>query len=502
MLLFYLSKGLVYTEIQEETNADANHINQLINSATDTLPFCSFTAKEYMLIAKELAKDIDNPEQLKDAQLALSEYYAYKGLYDSALYYRKQFFDLHAEIYRASRDELIDYYNELYRDSVDYFRKELLQTETNLSKTRTQISIITLVGSILGILVITIIIVLLIFQRRNMKRVNEKLKITNETIIKQRQKIIKQNEKLIKLNERIKLHSSIISTHKNSIANKNALLSKIFKISDGQNKTLTQNLVFANRIQTSLLPSQEILKNCFDDYFLIHKPRELVGGDFYWLGNSAEYIFVILADCTGHGMPGAFISIFGKTLLDKIIIDAKCVDPAEILSSMHRETINVFKTDYQNEVPYDSDKLPDDGMDVAICRFTKNFDELVFAGAGRPLYIFAENKLVEIKGDKYSIGSSVKNNKKGKKIEYSNHHIDLHNYCSCYLFSDGYTNQMSHNQKKIGSKKLKQLLVDNFNLPFNEQKVIFENHFIEHMGSQDQTDDASLIGLKFANNKN
>ncbi len=502
MFLFGFSKAVVYAEIQNESGTDPNKFYQLIDSAADTLSFCSSTAKQYILQAGKLAKDSDKPEQLRYLQLALSKYYAYKEKYDSALYHRQQFFDLHAEIYRSSRDELIDYYSDLYRDSVDYFRKELLQTETNINTTRAQISTIILVVSISGILVITLTIALLVFQRRNMKRINGKLKSINKTIVEQRKKIITQNEKLIKLNERIKAHSNVISAHKDSIANKNALLSKIFKISDEQNKTLRQNLSFANQIQTSLLPSIELLKNTFDDFFLIHKPREPVGGDFYWFGNSAEYIFVILADCTGHGVPGAFISIYGKTLLDKIIIDAKCNDPAEILSLMHRETINVFKTSDKNEDFYDFDKLPDDGMDVAICRFSKNFEQLVFAGAGRPVYIFAENKLTEIKGDKHSIGSATRSNKKEKKIEYSNHYVDLQKTCSCYLFSDGYTNQMSQNRQKIGSRKLKQLLSDNFNLPFNEQKAIFENHIIEHMGSQDQTDDVSLIGLKFTSKIN
>ncbi len=495
---FGLHTAKTHPELQNERDSLTIKINQLIDTGIDTLPVCPESAKQYISRAKVMAKDNDRPGLLKNTKLALSKYYAYEKKYDSALYYRELFFNLHADMYEESRNELIEYYSELYSDSVDFLKKELLETDTSINRAKAQTSSIVLIGIICGVVLIILIIVFLVFQRRNMKRINGELKNINKIIMQQRKKILTQNDQLTALNEKIKTQNNIISVNKDSVTDKNNQLSQIFKINDKQNITLTQNISFANQIQTSLLPSNEVLKSIFDDFFVIHKPRELVGGDFYWLYQTNEHIFVVLADCTGHGIPGAFISIFGKTLLDKIIIDANHSDPAEILSLLHEETINALGTDDHDDDFYNFDKLPDDGMDVAICRFSKNFDNLVFAGARRPVYILMENnELIEIKGDKYSIGSFIRRRNTRKSFKYSNHYLDLKNTCLCYLFSDGYLNQMDQNCKKIGSGKLKQLLTENHTQSLNEQKTILENYFYKHMGNQDQIDDTSLLGLKF-----
>ncbi len=490
---FAMLSNSAYVSAQSKQDTINYEIKQLIDKGSSIIPVHAGAAKQYIFQAIEKAKANDEHKLLTDAYMAASECYAHEQRFDSAIIYRELYVDLIYELYLESREELLEYYDQLYSDSVDYFSKELLLTESEIKKTTEQTSRIAVTGLIIAVILVLVIVGYLFFQRQEKRKIHDKLKETNNLIIQQKEEIMLQNEQLSMLNEEIETQNNIVNDHKTSIEKKNNQLFDVLKRNDDQNKILTQNLLFAKEIQNSLLPSGRVLKNTFKDYFVIHKPREYVGGDFYWFYESPEYTFVVLADCTGHGVPGSFISVLGKTLLDKIVVDKKLYDPAKILINLHNETINALAAGQKNNYMED---LPDDGMDIAMCRFSKKTPKLTFAGAKRPLFFFSNGDFLEIKGDKYSIGSYSRQSRWKQNIKFVNHNIDLNNNSLCYLFSDGYTNQMSEDWQKIGLKTFKQLIKDNLSNSLSEQKALLEEFFDKHKKDQDQTDDVCVIGLK------
>lgn len=471
-----------------------NRAEELLNKGVNIIHDDSDKAKKYIHKAIEAAEENENMEVKKDAYLTMAECFANEERYDSALFYRELFLELHNDLFQESRIQIVDHYTQLYADSVDYYKKEVLEADAAIIETRQRISQIAVVGIVLGVFLVAFIIWHHIIRRREKIALNKQLTETNNIINEQREEILSQYEKLNLLNEEIKSQNEVVLKHKDSIQDKNNQLNKVFRENEKQNDVITKNLAFAQQIQKALLPGNESLGKVFDDFFVFYQPKELVGGDFYWMFKTDEHVFIVLLDCTGHGIPGSIISILGKTLLDKAIIDTGLYDPAEILSKLHYDTINVFGNEEQSD--YDSNEVFNEGMDIAICRFTRDFDKLVFAGAKRPLYIFLDNKLMEIKGDKLSIGSYNRKYKYKKESKFTNNYIDLNDKSVCYLFSDGFSHQMNPDWRKISTKKFKQLLAEIHYKPMNEQIIILENYFNNHKGHQDQIDDISILGIK------
>ncbi len=497
--VFALFLNTAYSSSDHEYDPLDQEIRQLIDRGIDLIPVNTNAAKQYILLAREKAENNNKQALLRDSYLAASKCYAYEQKYDSAVYYRELFVEVHYQLYLDSREKLIDHYSQLYSDSVDYFKRELLQTDADIKHTRAQISRVAFVGIIAAVIIIAIIVGYLAKQRKAKKKTYNKLKQYRSVINQQREEILLQYEHLNMLNEEIKAQNSLVESHRSAVTKKNNQLLEIYKNNDKQNKILTQNLIFAKQIQSSLLPASATLEQAFNDFFILYKPSEYVGGDFYWFHQTPQYTFIILADCTGHGVPGAFISVLGKTLLDKIIMEQKLYDPAEILLQLHKETTEALATGKEGKC---YEELLDDGMDIAICRFSKNFDKLTFAGARRPVVLILNNEIKEIKGEKFSIGSYTRQSRWKKDILFTNHHVDIKDNCLCYLFSDGYSNQMSQKNGKIGAKRFRELIRENYSKPFNEQKAVFEGFFDEHKKDQDQTDDMSVVGVKVSRTKN
>ncbi len=484
---------LAYSDSNFTGDSLSNEANQLLNKGLNALPVNTSMSKFYISQAIDKAEKNNNIKIARDAYLAMSKCYSSEEKYDSALFYRKLFLEFHDSLYQISRNKYIDYYTKLYSDSVDYYKKEVLKTEKEINKTREQQLRATFTGIISGILLIIILISYLFFRKFEKKRINDKLKQKNKVISKQREEILLQYEDLNTLSKEIGSQNEILLSQKKSIADNSKMLSGIHEKSEKQNETMRQNLIFAKQIQKSLMPPKEFLSSIFDESFILYKPIELIGGDFYWFYKTKDYFYIILSDCKGHDIPGTYTSIFTKTLLDKIIIDAGYLNPSDILSNLHIETINIFgNNDHDNSF----DETSHNGMDIAICRFTKKFDQLVFAGTGSPLYVFSNNKLTDIKGDKFSIGSYLLTNKNNENFEFTNNYVELNHSFVCYLFSDGYYNQMNPNKQKLGLNTFRELLFEINSKPLAEQKDILKNYLLKYKSDQDQTDDISVIGLK------
>jgi serine phosphatase RsbU (regulator of sigma subunit) len=252
-----------------------------------------------------------------------------------------------------------------------------------------------------------------------------------------------------------------------------------------QKEEITSSIEYASRIQMALLPMEDLYKNNFSDHFILYKPRDIVSGDFYWIGEDGNHIYFTVADCTGHGVPGAFMSTLGISTLNEIITNRRDINAANVLNLLRNKIkTSLHQTGKEGETA--------DGMDIAFCILQKNNKKLEFAGAYNPLLIFHEGVLNEVKGDRMPIGIYY-----GEKETFTNHEITVSKGDTLYIFSDGICDQFGgpHGVKyKIAS--LKKLLISIHNKPLIEQKKIIENEFLKWKGSFDQVDDITIVGVR------
>jgi serine phosphatase RsbU (regulator of sigma subunit) len=251
-----------------------------------------------------------------------------------------------------------------------------------------------------------------------------------------------------------------------------------------KNKEITDNVNYAKRIQAAILPDLELVKRSFRDHFILYLPKDIVSGDFYAFFPKGENAIIIAADCTGHGVTGAFLSVVGHSLLTQIINEQQMTDPGMILDRLHESMIQTL-----NQRTGDST----DGMDISICNVNLRDKTLSYAGANRPLWIIRDNELLIYKANKFPVG--------GMQIlhdeNFSSHAIDLRENDSVYIFSDGYADQFGGEQgKKLMTKKLKELLLSIQHLDMNEQHNYLRSAFENWRGKEEQVDDVLIIGIR------
>lgn len=251
-----------------------------------------------------------------------------------------------------------------------------------------------------------------------------------------------------------------------------------------KNKDITDSISYAQRIQKAILPSEEIIQQFFPNSFIYFRPKDIVSGDFYWFHEANDKLLFAVADCTGHGVPGAFMSMLGSEKLTEAASNTG--DVSEILTILNKSVKKTLKQD-------DSANSTRDGMDIAICSFNKESNSLSYAGANRPLWIIKNNSsdLIEIKATKTSIGGLT-----SETQYFENHKLELDKGDSIYLCSDGYADQFSQSNKKLMTKKFKDFLTSIQKFSMKEQKAALDKFFLEWKGNMEQTDDVLVIGIK------
>lgn len=259
------------------------------------------------------------------------------------------------------------------------------------------------------------------------------------------------------------------------------------EIVEGQNRHILESIEYARNIQMAILPSEEEMGRAFRDHFVLYRPKDTVGGDFYWVYADGDCTWAAAVDCTGHGVAGAFMSMIGSDLLNQTVIEKKLTDPAQVLAELDRGIKLAFA---QSATEFEADK----GMDVCIVRIDNGAGKLHFAGAQRPLYVLRGDELTEIEGDKCSI-SSVKGD-----IEpiFTTHELPLSQGMRLFLFSDGYADQFGGTKgKKFMTMKLKQLLISCHDRPFTEQKAALVHALDSWKGTEyPQLDDIVVVGIR------
>ncbi len=255
-----------------------------------------------------------------------------------------------------------------------------------------------------------------------------------------------------------------------------------------KNTQITRSINYARRIQGAVIPSKYLLVDSFSESFILFKPKDIVSGDFYWISNQKDKIIVAVADCTGHGIPGAFLSMIGNALLNEIVNQKSIHSPAAILTHLNNSIVTTLGQTNVNLA------TQDDGMDISVCCFYKKTSELIFAGANHSLTLFKEGNLVTIKGELFSIGGFSKHFAK----VFAEHKItDLKKGDVLYMFTDGYFDQFGGpNRKKFMSQRFKNLLQEIYAKPMDLQKNTLDRTLVDWQGLEPQTDDILVVGLR------
>ena len=253
-----------------------------------------------------------------------------------------------------------------------------------------------------------------------------------------------------------------------------------------KNKEILDSINYAKKIQEAIIPSTIEMSNVFPQHFVMLLPRDIVSGDFYWIGSKLNYVFVAVADCTGHGVPGGFMSMLGTALLNEIINEKEIYEPADILDLLKFKIIMALRqSENVNEAK--------DGMDIALCRIEKTTHELTFAGANNSMHLIRKGKLIELKGDKQPIGISHFNTTQ----QFIQQTLNLQKGDLIYLFTDGYPDQFGGDQgKKFKYKKLEELLLSIHEKEMYEQLRLLEKVHRDWKGNLDQVDDICILGIK------
>ncbi|MBN2890267.1 MAG: SpoIIE family protein phosphatase [Bacteroidales bacterium] len=315
--------------------------------------------------------------------------------------------------------------------------------------------------------IVFIVLIFVFLRQRALKRQNQNL----ENLVLQRTaEIGKQNEELKSQSEEINRQNEIVKEQRD-------------KIQDSH-EYITQSINYARRIQKAILPASEILARNFEENFILSMPKDIVSGDFYWFKEFKNRLYLTVADCTGHGVPGAFLSMMGTAYLNEIVSYKDDITAAEVLDSLRTNVIYSLQERPDNDIR--------DGMDMSFVIIDKEKGKLQFAGAYNSLFLYREDLLIELKADKMPIGYSRKNDQK-----FTNHEITYKKNDILYLFSDGFADQFGGAYaRKFLIGNFRKLLTATADAPLTIQKELLQEAFNDWKGDNFQVDDITIIGVK------
>ncbi|MGE5340056.1 MAG: two-component regulator propeller domain-containing protein [Candidatus Omnitrophota bacterium] len=296
---------------------------------------------------------------------------------------------------------------------------------------------------------------------------------------------LKTSEK--KLTNLVQLRTQELNRKTLELEEANTDLQQSARIIEAKNRNILSSFAYAGRIQHSVLPGDERIKMIMDDYFILFKPKDIVSGDFYWFHRSEDKYFMAVVDCTGHGVPGAILSIIGSMTLNDIIDSRIISDPAQFLYHMHKGVQNVLKQEY-------TEHISNDGMEAGMCMIDFSKKLIMFAGARRPLYYIKDSQFFEIKGDQKSIGGHQKRSETERR--FTNHTIPFDSEIIFYMVTDGFADQNNAENKKYGSLRLKEFLQNHAHLEMARQKEALIEELTQYQGSEEQRDDITVTGFK------
>lgn len=371
---------------------------------------------------------------------------------------------------RAIQDMNTKYETEKKQQQIELQESQIIARDATIKQQKTLRN--ALIAGLFAIVLVIIIVIYAYMQKRrdNGKISDQYAQITqaNEELITLNEAIGKQNEQILEANEELTVLNEAISRQKNEILD---------------------SITYAKKIQAAMLPPEQYFQEILNDVFILFKPRDIVSGDFYWIKHVNQYVILAAADCTGHGVPGAFMSLLGISYLNEIVRRREITQANQVLNELRRQIRNSLRQHGQAEESKD-------GIDMALCVFDEKNKTLQFSGANNPLYLIRDTKgspeLTEFKADRMPLGYY-----QGSFKSFTNTDIPLHFGDVFYLFSDGFIDQKGGEEgKKFLSKNFKKLLLEIHQEPMQDQKKILDKTITDWMGNNSQIDDILVIGVR------
>jgi serine phosphatase RsbU (regulator of sigma subunit) len=430
-------------EVNKRMDYDESKANNLLNLGEAYAAKNDFKAAEkYYMFGLSVLNKTNNLEYKKEAYRMIADFYNKTDRNEQAYKYHLRYSKISDSIYDMNSTRAVAEMQVRFDTEKKEQENRILQVENHEQRVVTYF--------IIGGLVLSLVLGLFIFKSyREKKKTNIALERSNCLIQSQKKEVEHQKE-----------------------------------LVEEKHKEITDSINYAERIQRSFLATKTILDDNLKDYFVFFRPRDVVSGDFYWAStlNNGNFALVT-ADSTGHGVPGAIMSLLNVTSLEKAIETNS--DPSAILNETRKIIIERLKKDGSS----DGGK---DGMDASLIAFDKQKKKLVIAAANNPVWIVRNNESIEIKPDKMPVGKHDK-----QDVSFKQHEVDLQKGDVIYTLTDGFPDQFGGEKgKKFMTKNLRALLVANAHLPMEEQKKLLESTFVNWVGSLEQIDDVTMIGIR------
>jgi len=404
-----------------------------------------------------IAQKINSSGILKDTYQKLSKLYDKMGDKNNALIYMKLFMLESERKFKEENIKSIAEIEALYNIEKKEKEIDLLKKDNAIQELQAEQRSFFIIALSIGLILLVVLLIILYNRNKLKTRANQALNLRNIAIQEQKEEIETQKEELAETSN---------------------------KLSD-KNQQITDSITYAKQIQDSLLPQLQTIKELLPESFLFFKPRDIVSGDFYWFTQIDKKIAVALVDCTGHGVPGAFMTVLANSLLNQIVIETGITSPDLIVSLLDQKI-------QQNLHQQQLDNANTDGLDISLLLIDPKRRTIEYTGAKIPLYIYQNNKLDIIKPDRNSVGSTQQSNKSFTKKE-----ISYQENAMIYMSSDGYQDQFGGKEnKKYMKSNFRKLLSKIADKPTVEQQNYIEEEFINWRGGNPQTDDILVIGLK------
>lgn len=384
----------------------------------------------FLLQSLEINETLGTKAEMGENYKAISKVLEQQGDYIQSLHYIKLENEINADLYTSENSEKVAEMNALYE--INEKEKEILKQEVYADLQQSQKTWL-IVGSLIGFILLFIIVGISVKGNLDKRKTNQTLELQ-------------------KLQIEIK------------------------------NRDITDSIQYAKRIQGAILPSEKLIKKYLKDSFILYLPKDIVAGDFYWIDTKGDNVLFAAADCTGHGVPGAMVSVVCHNALNRAVNEFNLAEPAKILDKVTELVIETFEQ---------SDANITDGMDIALCSLNLITNDLQYSGANNSLYIVRDKELIETKSNKQPIGkyTNIK--------PFTNHQQTVAKADKIYLFTDGYADQFGGEKgKKYKYKQFKELLVQNRNASMSEQLNFLFDSFNNWKGDLEQIDDVCVIGVK------
>jgi len=400
-------------------------------------------------------------EYEREAAYRLAQLYKVSGKYDSAYHYQSLFISANDSIKSVENIQKM-------ADLRTEFEVEKEKEKVEILENEKQIQRIEIFGLAIILLLALGLIIMYYYSLKRSKILTAALDERNVLLEKQSKELIKQNDKIIKANEE---------------------LTQLYEITNDQKEEIISSINYAQRIQAAILPPETYITELINENFVFYKPKDIVSGDFYWIKQIRQNIILVSADCTGHGVPGAFMSMLGISYLNEIVQRKEVTQANQILNELRKEIKRSLRQTGKKEESRD-------GIDMAVCVIDTRNSIMQYSGAYSPLYIISniqgKPEFKEIKADLMPVGVHISGDK-----SFTNHEIQLEIGDTFYLSTDGFIDQIGGSSNtRFSRKKFKKLLLEIHDQPLFEQKGILEWTLKNWMGTNPQRDDILVIGAR------